>query len=327
MTVETAEGATVPESERAAAGGRALAVLTAVESVRTSPTSRTVFAHAKIMHVMSGTALVETAHGSRRLTPGMSLALGKGHWCRVMPQSRVRLWTIYTDEEFLRAQMAWFLPDERRVHPGVHPHQWDGGVIVIDPGTVALRQIEPLWRQMSVLHADTQEPELVAARTVELFARWIGIVLPSFLTTEPRLRPLRAPINGHLTDSSAVGQLGRAMTLLRERMDQHWTVAALAREVALSRTHLTRLFALHAGAAPMRFLTEIRLTEFVRLIEETDLSIAHAANAVGWSDPRVASTWFHRRFGITPSRYRLTAHPHCVLPRGCRGSCAGDCAG
>ncbi|AWD25367.1 helix-turn-helix domain-containing protein [Micrococcus luteus] len=52
----------------------------------------------------------------------------------------------------------------------------------------------------------------------------------------------------------------------------------------------------------------LRLTEFARLIEETDISVMRAASEVGWSDPRVASHWFHRRYGITPTQYRRTPH-------------------
>ncbi|GAA2583950.1 hypothetical protein GCM10009862_23810 [Microbacterium binotii] len=51
-------------------------------------------------------------------------------------------------------------------------------------------------------------------------------------------------------------------------------------------------------------LIELRLTEFTRLIEETDLTITEAARSVGWNDPRVATIRFQRRYGITPSRYR-----------------------
>ena len=60
---------------------------------------------------------------------------------------------------------------------------------------------------------------------------------------------------------------------------------------------------------PMRYLTEIRLTEFTRLIDETDWTVARAAGAVGWRDPRVASRWFSRRYGITPSQYRASGRP------------------
>jgi AraC family transcriptional regulator len=286
--------------------------LVAIESERSLPTSRVVFECAKILNVIEGAVDVETADGSVTLTPGMSLALGKGRWCKLRPRPMVRVWTIYVDEDFLRTQMAWFLPDVRRIRAGLQPHQWNGGALVYDAGARTLHEVEPVWRQLSVLCSETSPPEMIATRMLELFARWVRIVVPTFLT--PGLEastgiPAEGPINGHLTDSTMVGHIGGAVRLLRENMDKPWTAESLARVVALSRTHLNRLFLQHTGITPMRFLTEVRLTEFTRLVEETDFTVGHAANTVGWSDPRVASTWFRRRFGLTPMQYRASPHP------------------
>jgi len=312
---------TVSEEAEPVRRGRLLA---AVESVRTERTHRTVFGQAKILHIMEGSVEIETLDGTHRLGPGMSFALGAGRWCRLQPLSRVRSWTVYADESFLRMQMAWFLPDKARVHVGLHPHEWDGGPMVLAPGLPALRQLEPLWRQMSVLEETKHSPETVAIRTVELFARWMSIIVPVFLSSEldsSLAGRFPTPVDGRLTDLGRIGHVGRATELLREQMDEPWTVGGLARAVAVSRTHLTRLFVTHTGVAPLRFLTQIRLTEFTRLIEETDFSVAHAAKTVGWEDPRVASTWFRRRYGITPSQYRLSPHPHRVDDETC-DSCA-----
>lgn len=290
-------------------------LLTAVESVRTERTHRAVFSHAKIIHVVEGAVDVETSSSAHRLTPGMSLALGSARWCRLWPRARVRLWTVYVDENFLRTQMAWFLPDPTRVQVGLHPDEWDGRPMVLTPGLSAMRLLEPVWRQMSVLDDGTHTPEAVAIRTVELFARWVSLIVPIFLSPETRglkLTRLQVPVNGRLTDFGMVGHVGRSTQILRERMNEPWTVGKLASAVALSRTHLTRLFVTYTGVPPMRFLTEIRLTEFTRLIEETELSVAAAARTVGWNDPRVGSAWFYRRFGMTPSLYRRNPHPHCT---------------
>lgn len=320
------EGLTVEETAANPIAERSSEMLTAIETVRTLPTNRAVFAQTKIVHVMEGIVEVETARGAHRLAPGMALALGGGQWCRVRPTPRVRLWTVYADELFLRTQMAWFLPDRSRLHNGLHPHEWDGNPMILAPGIATLRRVEPLWRQMSILHDDTHSPETVAVCTVELLARWVGIVIPAFLA--PGAKPATGepawnPVNGHLTVSAAVGHVGRAAQLLRERMDEPWTTTTLARAVAVSRTHLTRLFVARTGVAPMRYLTEVRLTEFTRLIEETDCTVAHAANVVGWSDPRTASTWFYRRYGITPSRYRLNPHPHRPADEACESTPTG----
>lgn len=78
----------------------------------------------------------------------------------------------------------------------------------------------------------------------------------------------------------------------------------LSAAVALSRPQLTRLSHRHLGATPLQMQAELRVTEFTRLIVETDLTIPESARRVGWNDPRVAAVRFQRRYGVTPSRYR-----------------------
>lgn len=287
--------------------------LFAVESVRTLPTTRALFRHAKIVNVLEGSLVLETADRTAHVAAGTSFALGAGRWCRITPTPRARMWTVYVDAEFFRALMTWFLPDRKRVKAGLPPYEWEGDAILNSPGLNAMRQIEPVWRQMSLLHDSGQTPEAISVQTVELFARWMRTVAPSMVAERVMTAPapsVPSPIEGRLTSVPYATSVRLAAELLRERMREQWTVSALAREVAVSRSHLTRLFSLHYGAPPMRFLTEIRLTEFTRLIEETDMSIEMASRAVGWADPRVASGWFVRRFGRSPSQYRSKPHPH-----------------
>lgn len=293
-------------------GGLALA--TTVETTRMLPTSRAVFEHAKIVFVMEGLVDVETVGGTHLLHPGMSLVLGSRRWCRVRPLPSVRTWTLYVNEEFLRTQSNWLLPHRDRVISGVHLRDWDGAPRVLHLGLSALRALEPIWRQMSLLRDEATPPEIVAVRTVELFARAAEQALPVLLAPHERSASpagQQMPISGRLTEPELVGHVGRAIRLLRERMAEPWTVLRLAAAVSVSRTHLTRLFVTHTGAAPMVYLRELRLTEFTRLLEESDLSVASAAAQVGWTDARVASAWFRRRFGTTPSRYRSAPHPSC----------------
>ena len=88
--------------------------LAAVESVRVESTRRAVFDHAKIVHVLEGSAQIETATGIYELTPGAAMTLGAGMWCSVRPAPKVRMWTLYFDESFLRSHMRWVLADASR---------------------------------------------------------------------------------------------------------------------------------------------------------------------------------------------------------------------
>lgn len=287
--------------------------ITVIEMVRRLPTARTVFPFAKIVNVVDGVCEIRTRERSVVLSAGSTVAVGAGRWCQLVPKPEVRVWTVYADDELWRRQMECFLPIKQRLVPGLHPDDWDGAPLVLHVGKERLHALEPIWRQLSLLDTNRQPLELVTARTIELVARWVAAVAPVFLAPDARSESLIdawRPVDGRLTDPVLVGHIGKAVHVLRARLAEPWTVSSLAREVALSPTHLTRLFTRHAGAPPMRFLTEIRVTEFTRLIEETDMSLACASQAVGWSDPRVASRWFRQRFGIAPSQYRTALSMH-----------------
>ncbi|MGO1183957.1 MAG: helix-turn-helix domain-containing protein [Micrococcaceae bacterium] len=268
---------------------------------------------AKIVYVMDGAARIETELGSYELPQGTAFALGPQTWCSLIPTPEVRVWTIYADEVFLRTQMGWALPIKNRVLPGMHPLDWTGEPLATSPGIRVLRRIEPCWRQMSLLAGTRLPPEVAAARSVALFTRAVELSVEMLLVpAHVRVAsdaPYSSPVLGSLASSASVGQAGKAAQILRTRMAEPWTVQRLGREVSLSRTHLTRLFRAQFGIAPIRFLTEIRLTEFTRLVEESDLAIEAAARTVGWTDSRIAASWFRRRFGISPSQFRRGPHP------------------
>ncbi|XKG42081.1 AraC family transcriptional regulator [Microbacterium marinum] len=184
--------------------------------------------------------------------------------------------------------MRWVLADTTRVRPGVHPDAWDGSALVLQPGVDILHRIEPLWRQISLVN-ETAPPEVATTRLISLFSPAVEIALPTLLADDGAV-PERfvLPVRGRLAQPPIARPVRRSVVLLRSRMTEPWTVGRLAAEVAVSRAHLTRVFTQQVGVAPMRFLIETRLTEFTRLIEETDLPIADASRQVGWNDARAA---------------------------------------
>lgn len=291
--------------------GQSALPVSAVESVRTAPMRRAVFCVSKIVYVMEGAATISTAYGAYELRPGHTFLLGSGNWCSLAPRPAVRVWTVYADESFVRTQLSWALPIRSRVLPGAHPLDWSGKPLVADLGIERLRLIEPIWREMSRLDLLDVPPEQIAARALTLTGQAMELSIEALIIPGLPIEPFDLPrhILGNLSASTAASQVSRAAMLLRTRMAESWTVDRLANEVALSRTHLTRLFATQYGVAPIRYLIEVRLTEFTRLVEETDLTIKSASRRVGWMDSRVASSWFRRRFGLSPSQFRRSPHP------------------
>ncbi len=187
--------------------------------------------------------------------------------------------------------------------------------------------MDPLLRKIS-LALEPHDCDFVRSTVVRHFAAAVELMIPSLVDPDqvPGDGRQREPLVGRLASPVARSEARRAADLLLTRMDERWTVELLAAEVSLSASHLPRVFRDAFGSSPIRYLNEIRVTAFARLLEETDLAIAMAARRVGWQDSRVAATWFRRRYGMSPSVYRRDAQagldeppvPAPRISRGCR---------
>jgi AraC-like DNA-binding protein len=88
------------------------------------------------------------------------------------------------------------------------------------------------------------------------------------------------------------GQLGRA-----------WTVAQLAKTVALSRSAFFERFTRTVGLAPMEYLLAWRMAVARDLLRRQDLGITEVAERVGYGSASTFSTAFSRHVGQPPGRY------------------------
>jgi transcriptional regulator GlxA family with amidase domain len=120
---------------------------------------------------------------------------------------------------------------------------------------------------------------------------------------EPRGVPERQP-NSPAPRGIVRGHVVVAVNTLRSRLAEPWTLDALAAEVHLSRSQLARAFDATVGTSPMAYLRRMRVERMARLLATTDLSVAEAARAVGWSNQFHASQVFHGAFGVSPTEYR-----------------------
>lgn len=109
-------------------------------------------------------------------------------------------------------------------------------------------------------------------------------------------------------------EVARAIALLRSDLARKWRIEDLARDVALSPSHLTRLFSLQFGVAPGSFLRQLRADRMAELLATTGLTVGETGAAVGWHDLSMASRSFKQRYGVAPSVYakfhRSRNHPH-----------------
>ncbi|GAA0424309.1 AraC family transcriptional regulator [Acrocarpospora corrugata] len=84
------------------------------------------------------------------------------------------------------------------------------------------------------------------------------------------------------------------------------TTPALATAAGVSDRHLTRLFLKHLGLPPGRFVRQARTEAAAHLLAATSLPLASIAARCGFGTAETLRQAFLGRYGIPPSRYRLT---------------------
>lgn len=121
----------------------------------------------------------------------------------------------------------------------------------------------------------------------------------------------------HLASAPAAGEgwlaalgdtvLRPALSLLHTQPDRPWTVSALAREAAVSRSVLDARFREVLGRSPIRYLTEWRMHMAEEVLATTDLTVASVARQIGYQAEEAFSRAFKRSHGQSPTAWR-SAH-------------------
>lgn len=83
-----------------------------------------------------------------------------------------------------------------------------------------------------------------------------------------------------------------------------WTVAALAREAALSRSNFARRFGEVVGVPPLQYLTEWRIALAKERLRDSGDSLAAIAADVGYASEFSFASAFKRQVGLPPGRWR-----------------------
>jgi len=102
-------------------------------------------------------------------------------------------------------------------------------------------------------------------------------------------------------------QVGRALALLHSEPGRAWSVEALAREVALSRSALAERFAALVGEPPMQYLTRWRLALAARTLRSGNEALSRVAEQSGYESQAAFNRAFKREFGLPPAAWRRAA--------------------
>jgi AraC-like DNA-binding protein len=167
------------------------------------------------------------------------------------------------------------------------------------PSLVHVRGIERLSTLVRFVAEETAESrpgrDLVLARLVEVLLIEALRAMPGDTAPPGLLRGLADP------------RLAPAIRQMHNHVARSWTVAALARTSALSRSAFFERFTRTVGVAPMEYLLAWRMAVAKDLFRRQDVNVAEVAERVGYGSASTFSTAFSRHVGQPPGRYARAA--------------------
>lgn len=98
--------------------------------------------------------------------------------------------------------------------------------------------------------------------------------------------------------------LTRAIERLRSDSDTDVSLAALASDSGLSRFHFCRAFKTSTGLSPHNWLRRYRLEQAMKMLRDTDSSIAIVAASLGYTSQTAFAAAFRKLTGETPTDWR-----------------------
>ena len=98
--------------------------------------------------------------------------------------------------------------------------------------------------------------------------------------------------------------MARAQRWMEKSLAQGFSLAELARHLAVSERTLNRRFKLATGEAPLHYLQSLRVDVAKRLLESKGLSVDAVSARVGYSDLSTFRRLFRRETGLSPREYQ-----------------------
>jgi AraC-like DNA-binding protein len=103
-------------------------------------------------------------------------------------------------------------------------------------------------------------------------------------------------------------QIGRAISLIHRDPAREWTVASLARELAMSRSAFAARFTELLGEPVMRHVARWRMHVAVAALREEAATVGELADRLGYRSEAAFSRAFKRVIGTSPGAVRRAAH-------------------
>lgn len=105
-------------------------------------------------------------------------------------------------------------------------------------------------------------------------------------------------------------RIGRAISLIHRDPARAWSVAALAAEVAMSRSAFSARFTERLGESPMQYVTRWRMQLALSWLRDEGATVGELALRLGYRSEAAFSRAFKRVTGVSPGAVRPLAGGH-----------------
>jgi AraC family transcriptional regulator len=151
-----------------------------------------------------------------------------------------------------------------------------------------------IWALLCELQSNGLEGQLY----VDMLAQTLGLHL---LRNYANLKSIAQPSSSRLT----ANQICRVKDYIESHLTERITLPQLAAYADVSTSHFGRWFKASFGAAPHQYVIQRRLERAHQLLKQPDMTIARAAQQVGFYDQSHLIRHFKRAYGTAPQASRL----------------------
>lgn len=109
---------------------------------------------------------------------------------------------------------------------------------------------------------------------------------------------------GAQSKSNAEVYLDAAVRYIDLNLQTPVTVGELTDFLGITQAYLFKLFKARFGCSPKQYILERKMERAQTLLRQTDFSVTHIANSVGFSNSLAFSKCFKSKTGLSPQRYR-----------------------
>lgn len=237
--------------------------------------------------LVAGRCGYRTRHRSVELVAGSVTVVRPGDWHAYDIDDPVDVFNLYVGTELLTREFSWV-----REHPQLVELWWRGGELDEPLTPPALQRVIGWMKQIQERRRAEERIGAVQLRSL-LDCVLCELVPAASLGGQGGIadRGLSEPVMG-------------VLAMMEDDPARAWSVTDLAGAVAVSPSHLHRLFRQELGSSPVAWLSRTRAEQMATQLTSGRESVGAIGAAVGWDDPNYAARRFRAVFGISPSAYR-----------------------